>query len=168
MTTIQFRRGTASQATTDNPILAAGEPGYELGTGKLKIGDGSTAWTALPYFAGSGSGTATTDASQLTTGTLAAARLPATVVQTSGGVILDNLIPASIARDTEVTAAVASRPVYRHGQPTDPLAYPVGTFVYDVDAAHLYEITAGPTITSPQPIATTYGSGVYDTGTYAA
>ena len=48
-TTIQLRRGTAAQATADNPTLAAGEVGFETDTGKLKIGDGSTPWTALPY-----------------------------------------------------------------------------------------------------------------------
>ena len=47
---IQFRRGTAAGATSSNPTLTQGEPGYETDTGKLKIGDGSTAWTSLPYF----------------------------------------------------------------------------------------------------------------------
>jgi len=47
---IQFRRGTAAGATSSNPTLNQGEPGYETDTGKLKIGDGSTAWTSLEYF----------------------------------------------------------------------------------------------------------------------
>ena len=34
-----------------NPVLSAGEPGFELDTGKLKIGDGSTYWNDLPYLA---------------------------------------------------------------------------------------------------------------------
>lgn len=46
---IQIRRGTASDWTSVNPTLAAGEIGYETNTGKLKIGDGSTAWTSLNY-----------------------------------------------------------------------------------------------------------------------
>jgi hypothetical protein len=53
---IRPRRGTASQWTTANPILAEGEIGVEVpddgvGTGlvKIKFGDGSTAWTDLPY-----------------------------------------------------------------------------------------------------------------------
>lgn len=57
MTIIQIRRGTAAQWTAANPVLAAGEPGYESDTGKEKRGNGSSAWTALPYFAG-GSGLA--------------------------------------------------------------------------------------------------------------
>ncbi len=47
---IQIRRGTASLWTSTNPTIAAGEFGYETDTGKLKIGDGSTAWTSLDYW----------------------------------------------------------------------------------------------------------------------
>lgn len=50
---IQSRRGTAAQWTSANPVLFDGEPGYEKDTGKMKIGDGTTAWNSLPYFASS-------------------------------------------------------------------------------------------------------------------
>lgn len=53
---VQFRRGTASGATSSNPILAEGEPGYEVDTNKMKIGDGISEWVDLPYFGGSGGG----------------------------------------------------------------------------------------------------------------
>jgi hypothetical protein len=53
---IQVRRGTAAQWTSAGPTLAAGEIGYETDTGKLKIGDGSTAWASLGYFSVAGSG----------------------------------------------------------------------------------------------------------------
>lgn len=46
---IQHRRGTAAAWTTANPVLAAGEPAYETDTGKIKTGDGTTAWTSLSY-----------------------------------------------------------------------------------------------------------------------
>lgn len=49
VTQIQVRRGTASQWTSANPTLASGEWGYESDTGKVKIGDGTTAWTSLGY-----------------------------------------------------------------------------------------------------------------------
>lgn len=49
VTQIQVRRGTASQWTSTNPTLAAGEWGFESDTGKVKIGNGSTAWTSLGY-----------------------------------------------------------------------------------------------------------------------
>lgn len=47
---IQVRRDTAANWTSVNPTLAAGEVGFESDTGKLKIGDGSTAWSVLEYF----------------------------------------------------------------------------------------------------------------------
>jgi hypothetical protein len=46
---ILVRRGTATQWTSANPILSAGEFGYETDTKKLKIGNGTSAWSALPY-----------------------------------------------------------------------------------------------------------------------
>jgi hypothetical protein len=49
---IKSRRDTAANWTSEDPTLAAGELAVELGTGLLKIGDGATAWTSLPYYAG--------------------------------------------------------------------------------------------------------------------
>jgi hypothetical protein len=49
VTQIQVRRGTASQWTSANPTLAAGEWGFESDTNKVKIGNGSTAWNSLGY-----------------------------------------------------------------------------------------------------------------------
>jgi hypothetical protein len=48
-TVIKLRRDTAANWTSANPTLAAGEQGYETDTGKVKIGNGSTAWTSLSY-----------------------------------------------------------------------------------------------------------------------
>ena len=50
-TRMQQRRGTAAQWTAANPVLAAGEIGFETDTNKFKMGNGSSAWTALQYFA---------------------------------------------------------------------------------------------------------------------
>lgn len=44
------RQGTASEWESKNPVLAAGEFGYDTTDGKLKIGDGKTAWNSLPTF----------------------------------------------------------------------------------------------------------------------
>lgn len=49
---IQLRRGTATQWTTANPILAIGEMGVEIGPSlpyQFKIGNGTQAWNDLPY-----------------------------------------------------------------------------------------------------------------------
>ena len=50
-TRMQQRRGTATQWTTANPTLNAGEIGWESDTNKFKIGDGTNGWSALDYFA---------------------------------------------------------------------------------------------------------------------
>ena len=50
-TRMQQRRGTAAQWTAANPILAAGEIGFETDTSKFKMGNGSSTWSALQYFA---------------------------------------------------------------------------------------------------------------------
>ncbi len=47
---IQLRGGTAAAWTTANPILAQKEMGIETDTNKIKLGDGTTAWTSLAYF----------------------------------------------------------------------------------------------------------------------
>ena len=47
---MQQRRGLASQWTLSNPILAAGEIGFELDTSQFKIGNGTTPWVDLSYF----------------------------------------------------------------------------------------------------------------------
>lgn len=46
---IKLRRGTAALWTSTNPILLSGEQGLETDTGLKKIGDGTSAWTALSY-----------------------------------------------------------------------------------------------------------------------
>ena len=51
---IQFKRKPAASWIAKNPVLAKGEPGFELDTFKMKIGDGVTAWTSLPYQNGLG------------------------------------------------------------------------------------------------------------------
>lgn len=49
-TRMQQRRGTAQQWTDADPILAAGEIGFETDTNQFKIGDGVNQWSDLSYF----------------------------------------------------------------------------------------------------------------------
>ena len=51
-TKIQLRRDTAANWATINPVLSQGEPGLEVDTGKIKYGNGSTAWLSLAYSGG--------------------------------------------------------------------------------------------------------------------
>jgi hypothetical protein len=48
---IQIRRGTAAAWTSANPTPASGEPCFETDTGKLFVGDGSTAKNSLTAYA---------------------------------------------------------------------------------------------------------------------
>lgn len=49
-TRMQQRRGTTAQWTSSDPVLEAGEMGWESDTNKFKIGDGTNAWSSLTYF----------------------------------------------------------------------------------------------------------------------
>jgi len=46
---ILFRRDIAANWSLANPVLAAGEAGFETNTDLLKIGNGTANWTSLPY-----------------------------------------------------------------------------------------------------------------------
>ena len=48
-TVIKLRRDTAADWESVDPILAEGELGIETDTNRIKIGDGATEWTGLPY-----------------------------------------------------------------------------------------------------------------------
>lgn len=53
---ITMRKDTAANWTAANPILSDAEFAKETDTGKIKIGNGVTAWNSLPYFtSGAGS-----------------------------------------------------------------------------------------------------------------
>jgi len=69
-TRMQQRRGTAAQWTAANPTLAAGEIGFETDTSKFKMGNGSSAWSALTYFANAAELAAIVDAAPETLNTL--------------------------------------------------------------------------------------------------
>lgn len=53
---IRIRRGTSAEWASANPVLRSGEPGIDLTTDTLKIGDGTTAWSSLPAIGGGGGG----------------------------------------------------------------------------------------------------------------
>ena len=47
---IKLRRGTSTEWTTTDPILAEGEVGVEIDTHYLKVGNGVDVWSELPIF----------------------------------------------------------------------------------------------------------------------
>lgn len=72
---IQIRRDTASNWTSANPTLANGELGIETDTSKIKVGDGSTAWSSKTYLVDVGSYLTATSTNTLSNKTLAATTL---------------------------------------------------------------------------------------------
>jgi hypothetical protein len=54
---IILRRDGSSNWESQNPVLLLGEPGYETDSGKIKIGDGASIWSALDYYIGATGGT---------------------------------------------------------------------------------------------------------------
>jgi exopolysaccharide biosynthesis protein len=49
-TRIQIRRDTTERWTAVNPVLAIGEPGLDVSTHELRVGDGATRYLDLPSF----------------------------------------------------------------------------------------------------------------------
>lgn len=100
--TVKVKRATAARWASQNPVLAAGEIGYETDTRKMKLGDGTSSWTQLSYLVadGTGTGTGTGTGGQVATiriGTVTTLRYNqnATVVNsgTSTAAVLDFGIP---------------------------------------------------------------------------
>jgi len=87
---IQIRRDTAANWTAANPILAQGELGAETNTSKIKIGNGSSTWSALSYLIDAGGYLTESSSNTLTNKTIAFASNTLTGVQaalTSGTTI---------------------------------------------------------------------------------
>jgi hypothetical protein len=83
---IQLRRGTASEWTSANPILAQGEFGYESDTTKFKVGNGTASWSGLSYASGGDSlSLASASAIYLTQNSAASAYLRISASATLGG-----------------------------------------------------------------------------------
>lgn len=50
---MQQRRGTSSEWSTANPVLAEGEIGYDTSTGQIRFGNGTSPWLSLiPFYPG--------------------------------------------------------------------------------------------------------------------
>jgi Major tropism determinant N-terminal domain len=59
-TKIQLRRDTSANWQGTNPVLAQGEPGVELDTKRMKVGDGVSTWNTLAYVSSGGASESST------------------------------------------------------------------------------------------------------------
>ena len=98
---IQIRRDTAANWTSANPVLAQGELGAETDTSKIKIGNGSTAWTGLAYLIDAG-GYATLSGVQTFTGTKTFAGTTSTLAG-----VLTNAAEVATVSATAATGTIA-------------------------------------------------------------
>lgn len=105
VTQIQIRRGTASQWTSTNPTLAAGEFGFETDTNKLKCGNGSTAWNSLTYLNNDG------DITGVTAGTgISGGGTSGTVTVSIDTSVTADLTTAQTLTNKTLTAPVITNP----------------------------------------------------------
>lgn len=98
---IQIRRDTAANWTSANPVLAQGELGAETDTSKIKIGNGSTAWTGLSYLIDAG-GYATLSGVQTFTGTKTFSGTTSTLA-----VVLNDAAEVATVSATAATGTIA-------------------------------------------------------------
>lgn len=143
-TKIQLRRGTASEWTAANPTLSSGELGFEVDTGKFKIGNNSSLWNALDYFLDSSELSST----YLTQSSASSTYLPKTLTinSQSASYILALGDAAKIVEMDVATANTITIP------PNGDVAFPIGTSI------DIIQYGAGQTTVTPGIGVTVYSS----------
>jgi len=178
---IQLRRGTASQWTAANTLLAQGEIGLETDTSKLKLGDGSTLWNSLSYFsAGSGVTAVTATSPVVSSGGLTPViSMPAATTSVNGYLTSTDWntfngkgsgTVTSVAATAGTGISVSGSPITTSGTLTITNSAPDQTVVLTAGTGIS---TSGTypnfTITNSSPdqtVALTAGTGISTSGTY--
>lgn len=106
-TTFQLRRGLKQDWETVNPLLAYGEPGFEVDTNKLKIGTGLEEWNDLDYLSG---GTALPEVSSADNGDIL------TVVEGEWAKAVPSSGGADWDANQDEAGYIANRPFYSTNQ----------------------------------------------------
>jgi hypothetical protein len=156
---MQQRRDTAANWTSSNPTLAAGELGLETDTGKIKIGNGSTAWTSLSYSA-AGTVTSVTAGTGLTGG----------AISSSGTIAIDTTVTADLSTAQTLTNKTLTSPVINTATFSNGVvkgleedvnvvaSAATGTINFDVETASIWYYTSNAT--ANHTLNFRYSSGV--------
>lgn len=83
---LQLRTGSATQWAASTRILAVGEPGVETDSGRIKIGDGTNLWSALPWSGAAISKSSTNGSLTVNGADVVVYNLPAATSDTLGGI----------------------------------------------------------------------------------
>jgi len=151
---IKPRRDTSANWASVNPVLASGEIGLDTTTKQFKVGDGTTAWSSLPYITIAPGSTDTLTNKTLTspvlggTATTASGNLvvaPATtILEVQGGSSTD----ASIQLNCEVNSHGQKIKAAPHAvSATNTLLLPGGSVIGNADAT-LVSDTGTQTLTN--------------------
>lgn len=119
-TIIQIRRDTATNWTTNNPVLKAGEMGFETDSLKFKFGNGMAKWSELSYASASSVKTGTTAPDDATVGDLGAVYVNTTdntVYQNTGAetgkwkkvIFAGDKVESATKADSATTASTATK-----------------------------------------------------------
>ena len=161
---MQQRRGTSTQWTNANPVLAAGEIGFESNTNKFKIGDGVKTWDLLEYFlnvdaldidtegfvrddkVGTANGVASLDAS----GLIPTAQLPDAHIESKISTRISEIVgaaPSTLNTLNEIAAAFNNDPNYANTVTAGldlkaPKASPTFTGTVTVPSEEITDISA--------------------------
>lgn len=123
MTQITLRRGDAAEWTAANPLLAEGEAGLELDTGKLKFGDGVTQWSSLGYFS---QNTHNHSASAITSGEFDSARIPLATGSNRGAISPGDYLKLGNVQHRQISTPSST---------AAPSTYALGVSYFELSAA---------------------------------
>jgi hypothetical protein len=134
-----IRNDTAANWTSANPTLGDGEWGYETDTGKLKIGDGATAWNSLGY-------TYTNNTTTVTSAYTVAANVDTVYVDASGGAATVTLpaLTGNIGRKITIRALDATNTITIARAGSDTIANALTSVTLSSDRDY-WTLEAGPT-----------------------
>lgn len=135
-TKIQLRRDTEANYISENTVLASGEPAFATDTKVLKIGDGTSNWSALDGVSGEGGGGGLTESEVVT------------LVNSGIATVIDES-PELLNTLNEIAAAIGDNPDFISAFNT-------------VSGVAIY--ASGETVTLSQDLVTLSGVSAYASG----